>query len=237
MADTTWAAQFLAIALFAACLFHAWNTEGRRAAQQWFLIGYLFALLLVNLLVVIEQIAYNLALVVIGAAPSLVIMFYPALWYLAYTLAKFFVDENDLRRRVYVMFLLTPALFLPLDAAALQLGWWAFPSGSSSFLNGVPFYLPFAWGAAAAMFMFMVGRIRLIRLRGSGQFFAMVIATPLVAALALAAIAVIQVIVNTLAVFGGAGLLYGMLSVLFLVLPLGLVWRFPRSRKAGHSGN
>lgn len=229
MANTTLAAQFLAVTLFAACLFHAWNTEGRRAAQQWFLIGYLFALVLVNLLVVIEQIAYNLALVVIGAAPSLVIMFYPALWYLAYSLAKFFADENDLRRMMYVMFLLTPALFLPLDAAALQLGWWAFPSGSYGFLNGVPFYAPFAWGAVAAMFMYMVGRIRRIRFRGSGQFFAMVIATPLVAALALVVIAVIQVIVNTIAVFGGGGLLYGMLIVLFLVLPLGLVVRLPRS--------
>ncbi|MBI4672208.1 MAG: hypothetical protein HY741_11160 [Chloroflexi bacterium] len=229
MVDTTFLAQFLAVALFAACLLHSWNTEGRRAAQQWFLVGYMFALLLVNLLVVIEQITYNPALLVIGAAPSLLVMFFPALWYLGYTIAKFFADENDLRAMMYWMFLLTPALMLPLDAVALQLGWWAFPSESYNFLNGVPFYAPIAWGAIAAMFMYMMGRIRKIRFRGNGQFFAMVIAAPLLDALALVVIAIIQIVVNTLAVLGGVGLLYGALAVLYIALPLALAFRWQRN--------
>lgn len=230
MTDTLFLAQFLAVALFAACLSHSWNTEGRRGAQQWFIIGYIFTLLLVNLLVVIEQIAYHPAFPVIGAAPLLLVLFYPALFYLAYTIAKSFADENDLRAMTYLVFLITPALVLPLDAAGIQLGWWSYPSGSLAFLNGVPFYLPLAWGAVAAAFYFMVGRIRKIRFRGNGQFFAMIIAAPLLDGLALFFIALIQVLVDALAAWGGTALLYLLFAILFIALPLALVFRFPRFR-------
>jgi hypothetical protein len=232
MADTTLAAQFLAVVLFAACLFHSWNTEGRRYAQQWFFIGYIFSLLLLSLLVVLQQLAFDEAFLSIGAAPSLAVMFYPAILYLAYTLAKIFADETDLRAMMYWMFLLTPALLLPLDATGVQLRWWTYPSESLDFLNGVPFYLPFAWGVMGAAFMYMMGRIRKIRFRGSGQLFAMMIAAPLLDGLMILLIALVQVVINALAVVGGTGLLYGALGVLFIALPLALALNIPRMRRA-----
>jgi hypothetical protein len=234
MVDTTLAAEFLAVVLFAACLFHSWNTEGRRYAQQWFFIGYIFSLLLVSLLVVIQQLAFNEMFLTIGAAPSLVVMFYPAILYLAYALAKLFADETDLRAMMYLMFLLTPALLLPLDATGVQMRWWAYPSESFDFLNGVPFYLPFAWGVMGAAFMYMMGRIRKIRFRGSGQLFAMMIAAPLLDGLMIVLIAVVQVVVNALAVVGGTGLLYGALGVLFIALPPALALNVPHTRQSAH---
>jgi hypothetical protein len=228
MNDTTFLAQFLAVVLFAACLWHSWNTDGRRSTWQWFIIGYIFAILFINLLVVIQQIAYNAAFPVIGAAPSLLVLFLPSTWYLAYTIAKWFVDENDLRGMTYLMFLLTPALMLPLDAVGVQLSWWFFPTESFDFLNGVPFYIPFAWGVVGASFYFMIGRIRKIRFRGNGQFFAMMIAAPLLAGLVLFFIALVQIIVDTLVALVGTQSLYLLLALLFVALPLALAFNIPR---------
>ena len=120
---------------------------------------------------------------------------------------------------------------LPLDALAINAGWWYFPSDSVSFLNGIPFYLPFAWGVLAATFGLMMGRIRKIRFRGNGQFFAMILAAPLVGALDLLLLMVIQIIVNFLAALGGTILLYIALVVLFSLLPLALFLNIPRLRE------
>lgn len=238
--DTTFIIQFMAVLSFALCLLYAWRAEGPRPAQQWFLIGYLFAVLIASLLVVIQQIAYNANMVVFGAAPSLTVMLFPALFYVAYLLAKRCVDPANLRAMGYLMFLLTPWLFLPLDALAISQRWWSFPSGSLAFLNGIPFYIPFAWGVTGAAFYLMIGRIRLIRFRGNGQFFAMIIATPLLAAINLLLIALVQVLVDTLAVFGGVASLYAALAILFLLLPLALLLNIPkiadRKSRLAHRG-
>lgn len=227
MTDTTLSAQFIAVVLFGACFFHSFNTEGRRYAYQWFFVGYIFALLLMSLLVVIGLISFNPSFVVFGAAPSVLVMLYPALLYLAYTIAKLFMTETDLRGMMYLMFLLTPALMLMLDVAGVQLQWWAYPTESVSFLNGVPFYVPFAWGVIGAGFMFIVGRIRRIRFRGSGQFFALMIAAPLLDGVMIILIGLIQVVVNLLASIH-ISLLYVALAIMFLVLPLALALRIPR---------
>lgn len=231
MNDTIVLIQFIALLLFAACLYHAWQVDGRRATQQWFLTGYIFALLLTSLLVVTGQITFDPNMLVIGAAPSLTIMLYPAVFYLAYTIARVFADPEDLRGMCYLMFLLTPALLLPVDATAIGLGWWAFPSESFDFVNGVPFYLPFAWGAVAAGYYFMVGRIRKIHFRGNGQLFAMIIATPLTAGIGFLVIALIQVVVDGLAAVGDEPLLYALLALLYIVLPLALCLNVPRLGK------
>ncbi len=223
--------QVIALVLFAACLIHSWNTEGRRAAQQWFLTGYLFALLLINLLVVTGQIAYNSLMLVVGAAPSVGIMLYPAIFYLAYVIARTMVAETNLPAMAYVIFLLTPALMLPLDVTALSMGWWTFPSESYDFLNRVPFYLPFAWGIIAASFFWMVGRIRRIRFRGSGQLFAMIIATPVLAAVVILLVAVVQVLVDGIVAVGGELAPFGLLALLYIILPLALSLNLPRWRR------
>ena len=231
MVDSIWVIQALALASFGVSLLHSWNREGRRAAQQWFLIGYIYVLLLVNLLVVTEQVAYSSAMLVIGAAPSLTIMLYPAVFYAVYAVAKQFADPGDLRAMAYLVFLLAAGTVVPLDALAIALGWWAFPSESLTFWNGVPFYVPFAWGIAAAAFYVMIGRIRKIKFRGNGQLFAMMIATPLLAGMAFALIALVQVVVNALAVVGDF-VLYGLLVLIYLALLAAFLLNLPRLRKS-----
>lgn len=230
--DTLFVIQVIAVVLFAACFFYAWRSEGQRYAQQWFLIGYIFAILIISLLVIVGQergqIAYHPDLIVLGAAPSLLVMIYPALFYISYILAKRMVDATNLRLMAYLIFIITPWLMLPLDLFALNSGWWSFPSESFSFLGGVPFYIPFAWGITAASFFVMVGRIRKIRLRGNGQFYAMILATPLLVGVDFIFIALIQVSINTLAVIGGEFLRYAALAILFLLLPLALFLNIPR---------
>lgn len=232
MPDSTLIVQLMALVLFAACVFHSWVNEGHRAAEQWFIIGYLFALLFVNFLVTTGQVLYAPEMPVIGAAPSLTIMLLPGILYLAYLIARGVLDPENLRGMTYFMFLLTPVMMLPLDATALYFRWWSFPSDSLSFLNGVPFYLPFGWAVVGAGFYYVVGRIRKIRFRGSGQLFAMVLAVPLLALLAIVAIAVVQLLIDALAVVGGDTLLYAMLALLFLALPLAFAFNMPGTQRS-----
>lgn len=225
--DTVFLIQFIAVALFAACFIHSWRTEGPRAAQQWFLVGYLFALLFMSLFIVIQQIAFHADMLVFGAAPSLTVMLYPAVFYLAYLIAKRFVAVTDLRGMTYLMFLLTPWFLVPLDVIAIYFHWWSFPTESVSFLNHVPFYIPLTWASLGAAFFYMIGRIRQIRFRGNGQLFAMIIATPLLAAVLLLVVALAQVLVNLLGAIGGDILLYALLAVFVILLPTALFLHFP----------
>lgn len=224
--------QLAAILAFAVCFFYAWRSEGARYAQQWFLIGYLYAVLLVSLLVVISQIAYNPAMVVFGAAPSLTVMLFPAVFYLAYAVAKRFAAPTPLRALGFFVLAVTPWLMLPLDALAIQSGWWFFPSESYAFLNGIPFYIPFAWGISSAAFAMMMGRIRKIRFRGNGQFFAMIIAAPLLAGFVLLLIALVQVVVDVLYALGGSPLLYLALALLLFAFPFAAFreWRIANGK-------
>lgn len=230
--DTIFIIQLAAVILFAVCFIHSWRNEGQRMAQQWFLIGYIFAVVIISLLVVIQQIAYNPNMLVFGAVPSLVVMMIPGVFYIAYSIAKRFVDPTRLRASAYLVFIIVPWFILPLDALAISAGWWYFPSESVSFLNGIPFYIPFAWGALAATFSLMMGRIRKIRLRGNGQFFAMILAAPLVGALDLLLLMLIQIIVNFLAALGGTTTLYIALAALYFLLPLALLVNIPRLRES-----
>ncbi|HZQ09872.1 MAG TPA: hypothetical protein VFD70_25060 [Anaerolineae bacterium] len=228
MPDSTLLIQLLAIILFAVCLYHSWNTEGARAAQQWFITGYIFALLLISLLVVTQQIAFNPAMLFFGAAPSLTIMLLPAVIYLAYTIARQFAEPTNLRTMTFLTFLLTPALMLPIDATALNLDWWSYPTESTSFLDGIPFYAPFAWGVIGAAFFLLIGRIRKIRFRGNGQIFAMIIAVPVLAALLIGVIAVVQILVYGISSIGGEAAMYIALALIFIALPVLFVFRTDR---------
>lgn len=225
--DTIFLIQLAAVIAFAVCFIHSWRTEGPRSAQQWFLVGYLFALLFLSLFIVIRQIAFNADMVVFGAAPSLTVMLYPAAFYLAYAVAKRFVEPTNLRAMAYLVFLLTPWFLVPLDVIALSQHWWSFPTESVAMPDLLPFYIPFAWGVLGAAFFLLVGRIREIRFRGNGQLFAMIIGTPLLAAVMLLLVAVVQVIVNQLGAVGGDTLLYVLLALYVLLLPLALVFNIP----------
>lgn len=232
--DTTFFIQFFGLALFVGCIAYAWRVEGPRAAQQWFLIGYIFAVLLINLLVVANlQLEYNSNMVVFGAAPSLTVMLFPAVFYIAYTIARRYVDPTNLRALGYMMFVTVPWLMLPIDAIGIAQLWWHYPA-SEGLVVGIPLYIPFAWGVSGAAFAMMIGRIRRIRFRGNGQFFAMIIAAPLVASAVFLLIALVQVIASLLA---GLGMVagYGALGLLLALLPVAVTLNVPRIQKVEES--
>jgi hypothetical protein len=142
------------------------------------------------------------------------------LFYVAYMSATRLTEQHDTRRLAFLMFLLTPALALPVDVTALQFHWWWYPSGSRAFLNGVPYFVPLAWGISGALFYWFMQRVRRIPLRGNGQLFALVAAVPLVAGVDVLLIGLGQLLIAGLALVPGDVLLNASLAILLLLLPL-----------------
>ncbi len=220
--------QMLAALAFLACAYHASQVEGQRRAQQWFLIGYLFAIMREILLIQFGVIAYSDQMLQFGSAPSVTTMLIPALFYISYSVAQKLEASDSPRAMMLLMFALTPALALPLDVTALHFQWWNFPSESRAFLNGVPYFVPLSWGLTAALFYWFMQRIRRIRLRGAGQFFAMLLATPLLAVVNVPLIALAQIFVGALALAPEDLLLNALLAILFIALPLSILLRARR---------
>ncbi len=222
--------ELIAVAFFGACLYHSWQTEGQKYAQQWFAAGYYFALLTQVLLVQFGVISYSDQLIKFGSAPALVSLLVPALLYMAYTLARFTNPDDDPRRMYLTMFLLTPALALPIDATALQFDWWSWPSGSVSFLNGIPYFVPLAWGLTGALFYAFIRFVRRIRFTGNGQLFALILGTPVITGIDILLIAFIQVVVGLLGLAPENILLDSLMLLVLIVAPFGFIlWR-PRMK-------
>ena len=77
----------------------------------------------------------------------------------------------------------------------------------------------------------MMGRIRKIRFRGNGQFFAMILAAPLLACLDWLLVGLIQFVFYFFSTIGGVTLEYIALALLYLLLPLALFLNLPRLRE------
>ena len=184
---------------------------------------------------------------VFGAAPSLTVMLFPAMFYIAYLIAGRYADPTNLRAMGYLVFMITPWLLLPIDALAVTQGWWSFPTvvafpNKFAFRNKFAFVFewdsvlyPVRVGHFRCDIFLMMGRVRKIRFRGNGQFFAMIIAMPLLAGVQPILIALIQVIVRydcgirrTVAIGCTAG---GFL----LLLPLAMIFECA-ARAAAESG-
>ena len=218
--------ELLAVAFFGACLYHSWRTEGQQYAQQWFAAGYYFALLGQVLSVQFGVISYSDQLTKFGSAPALASLLIPALLYMAYALARWTNSDNDSRRMYLTMFLLTPALALPIDATALQFDWWSWPSGSISFLNGIPYFVPLAWGLTGTLFYAFIRFVRRIRFTGNGQLFALILGTPVITGIDLLLIALAQVVVGLLSLAPQNILLDSLMLLVLIVAPLGFaLWR------------
>jgi hypothetical protein len=219
------AVQLLAVALFAACLYHAWQSEGRRFAQQWFAVGYLFALLYQLVMVQFRVVSYSDRMLQFGSAPTLTSLLLPALFYVSNVLAARMSHGKESKWNLWFVFLLTPALALPLDATALAFDWWSFPSQSPAFLNGIPYFVPLSWGFTGALYCAFFNFVRRIRLRGSGQLFAFVLGTPLVTGVGLLLVLMTQVAVDLLGLVQGDLLLNLLMGVLLLAFPIGFAFR------------
>jgi hypothetical protein len=166
-----------------------------------------------------------------GSAPALTSLLLPGLFYIAYIVARRMNPANHARPMLYLMFLLTPALALPVDATALAFDWWSFPSQSRSFLDGIPYFMPLSWGFTGALFYGFVRFVRRIRFRGSGQLFALILGTPLMAGLSLMLVLLAQLVVALLGLVQGDLLLNVLMGVLLLALPIASASRLPFMRE------
>lgn len=226
------AIQLFSVLIFAVCFYHSWRNEGKSFAQQWFGIGYLFALLYQVVLVQLGVISYSDRILQFGSAPTLVSLLLPAIYYVSFTGALRLTSGNQLTRALLTASFLAPALSLPVEATALAFDWWSFPSQSRTFLDGVPFFVPISWGFSAALFCAFILGVRRIRLRGSGQLFALVLGTPLMTGIALLLVVLSQVIVAIVGSIPGDAPLNLLLASLLLAYPIALAVGLQRRRAA-----
>jgi hypothetical protein len=220
------AVEIIAVLACALCFYHSWQAEGSSYAQQWFAGGYYFALLSQVLLVQFGVISYSDQFVKFGSAPAVESLLIPAVLYVSYITAQRLIPSGEPRLMVLLMFLLTAALMLPIDATALEFDWWSFPSGSVSFLNGIPYFAPVAWGLMGALFYGLIRFVRRIRFRGNGQLFALILGTPLVAGINLLLFAAAQIVIGILGLAPENILLDSLMALVLILLPLSfIVWR------------
>jgi hypothetical protein len=159
----------------------------------------------------------------------------PSLFYVAYIVARGMEPGDQARPMLYWIFLITPALALPIDATALVFDWWSFPSQSRTFLVGIPYFMPLGWGFTGALFYGFIRFVRRIHFRGSGQLFALILGTPLVAGLSFLLVTLAQFVVVALGLAGGDSLLIALMGVMFLALPLSALVNLPQRRIRGRS--
>ncbi len=187
----TFIVEFMSLVLFIGCLWHSARYRGRAFAQQWFITGYLFAIIRETVSqVVFEMPSYAPSILRIGAAPALVSLLWASLFYLAYHFARrFTASENavpsaakDYARVAALMFLITASLALPIEATAAQSRWWLYESPAHSVFGGVPFVVPWLWGGAAAIFYAAFFKVQAARLPDRGRLYALITLSPVIAA-------------------------------------------------------
>jgi hypothetical protein len=177
--------EFTALVLFVACLWHAARYNDRAFAQQWFIGGYLYALLRETIMQVTFGV-YTFApdILRIGAAPALVTLLSSSLFYIALQFAQRFSPPQKSRRILALIFLIASSIALPLEATATQAHWWTYgQTPSRTVFGGIPLFAPLIWGGGAAIFYVAFARVRGTNLPDRGKLYAMIVLAPIIAAL------------------------------------------------------
>ena len=175
--------EFTAIVLFIGCFWHAAKYNGRAFAQQWFIAGYLAAILRETIL----QTAFSIyffapTMLRIGAAPALVTLLSPCIFYLAFQFALRFVPLEKTRAMLALEFLIAASMALPLEATAVQARWWIYESTGRVIL-GVPIFAPLIWGGSAVIFYWLFARVRSTNLPDRGKLYAVIVLASVIAGL------------------------------------------------------
>lgn len=179
----TFIVEFISLVLFIGCLWHSVRYRGRAFAQQWFIAGYLFAIIRETVSqVVFETPSYAPSILRIGAAPALVSLLWASLFYLAYHFARRFTTSKNYVPIAALMFLITSSLVLPIEATAAQTRWWLYENPAHSVFGGVPFGVPWLWGGAAAIFYAAFFKVEAARLPDRGRLYALITLSPVIAA-------------------------------------------------------
>src|SRR5574341_383432 len=92
----TFIVEFMSVILSIGCVWHSARYHGRAFAQQWFIAGYLFAIIRETVAqVVFEMQSYAPSILRIGAAPALISLLWPSLFYVAYHFARQFTASKN----------------------------------------------------------------------------------------------------------------------------------------------
>jgi hypothetical protein len=178
----TFIVEFLAVILFAGCVWHATRFEGRAFVEQWFLSGFLYFIIRETInQVVLQMYVYAPAILRIGAAPALIGFLWISVFYLAYQFARRFTRSTQYAPVAGLMFLIASSLGLAIEATAAQLRWWVNPDARWKIFGGVPVAAPIMWGIAAVIFYLIFWRVAKSRLPDRGKTYAMITLSPVIA--------------------------------------------------------
>ena len=187
--------EFAAVVLFAGCFWHAARYESRAFAQQWFIGGFLFAVIRETVILVVLQIYdFSPTILRIGVVPALVCLLTPSLIYLAYHFARRFSASPNLAPIAGLMFVVAASITLPLEATAAQTGWWTYTTPARMLFGGMPLTAPLIWGGSATIFYAIFWRVRGTPLPERGKLYAMVTLSPLIAAVHLLWMLILQLV-------------------------------------------
>jgi len=185
--------EFTAIILFSGCLWHAAKYNGRAFAQQWFIAGYLAAILRETILQTAFSIYFFAPTILrIGAAPALVTLLSPSIFYLAFQFALRMIPplspldkggEGGSRAMLGLIFLIATSIGLPLEATAVQARWWTFGESAGRVVLGAPIFASLIWGGSAVIFYWLLARVRATNLPDRGKLYAMIVLASVIAGL------------------------------------------------------
>ena len=218
--------EFLAVVLFFVCLWHAWQSEGRAFAQQWFFTAYVFAIVRENLFASFQNIEYVETVIRFGSAPAALTLNFASFSYLAYALAKIIAGERADAEKAFGtlgwnMLCLASVIALPLELFATTLKWWIYPLDTPYLLIGnLPYFVPLAWGVSTAFFYFAIQRVRNIPFRGNGQLFALITASPVLGVIGCVVYIAVEFFVGWFASVGLAAAATATLALLWIGIPL-----------------
>ena len=174
--------EFTSVLLFIGCLWHCAHYFGGGFAQQWFIAGYLVAIIRESLMqVAIGEYIFAPTILRIGAAPALVTLIGASLAYIALHFARRLTIENNRARIAGLVFVITTSLALALEATAVQSQWWIYLQPATTVFGGVHLSAPLAWGGAAVIFYAVIARVRATKLPDRGRLYAMITLSPVIA--------------------------------------------------------
>lgn len=188
----TFIVEFASLVLFIGCFWHAARYENSAFAQQWFIGAYLAAILRETIL----QTAFSVyffapSVLTIGAAPALLTLLSPSIFYLAYQFAVRFkplvssqdkIGQVSARWMLVLVFLISASIGLPLETTAVAARWWVYEAAGRVVL-GAPVFASLIWGGSSFIFYVVFARIRRTPLPDRGKLYASIASAPVVAAL------------------------------------------------------
>lgn len=176
--------EFASVVLFVGSYWHAVRFQDKGFALQWFIAGYLFALIRESVMqVAFITYFYAPSTLRLGAAPALISLLWPSLAYLAYVFARRLVPPKEYVPFAALAFIVAASLVLPIEATAAQIRWWLYTDPGPVVFGGMPVVAPLLWGGAAALLYLFFQRVSVSRLPERGRLYAMITLSPIIAAL------------------------------------------------------